>query len=484
MLTEYPLPTVFQAYPALELIARAAPAFTDSVQKVQSDAREFGSRYVAPVALDVDTRIGVEPEFFPWDVVQRAGEYRFLSFILPRIIGGGGHSLMEGAVLMEEVCAHCAGIGNVIGVNMLGLAPIAAGGYDMNKYYLFLQDTLRRERSEHPTLWAWALTEPEAGSDLWDLDEMSKASGVTTARRDVDGYVINGCKCFISNGSVAKYISTYAALDKDNPRESMTGFVVPTDTPGFSVVRVEHKMGQRAAKAAELSFNELKIPATYRLGPERTGASQLDLTSSMSHGVVGAIGVGIARGALQRVWSYAANKVVGDHRLIDEQWVQMTLADMIAQIAAARQACFVATILSDLHNPIFGPAICGRVSPRKAVDTIVRACVDINLVRTMATTRPINQTITNFFLEKDTPGVHEVQRLRSALAATAKVLGSDAGMAVSASALEIAGADGSRRELGLEKCFRDAKVVQIYEGTNEINRIRIFKKASGLPETA
>jgi len=206
----------------------------------------------------------------------------------------------------------------------------------------------------------------------------------------------------------------------------------------------------------------------------------LEAVLSTSRGPVGAIATGIARGALERAWAYAANKIVGDHRLVDEQWVQIALAEMATQVHAARQAYFAATLLVDLTNPIISRSVVGRVDVSGLVERLVYATVDLGLTRALTTRPRINAAIAAFFSERDTPANRRSQAVRSALASAAKVLGSDAAMSVTARALEIAGADGTRRELGLEKLFRDAKLTQIYEGTNQINRVNLFKKVGTL----
>lgn len=478
MIAEYPLPGLDEAYPGIKLLRRAAPRLVKDLERTQSTAREFGRKYIEPVALDIDDRIGQDHSYFPWDIVQRAGEHGYLSFILPRIAGGGGHSSVAGAILMEELGAHCAGVACIIGVNNLGLAPLAVNGYDMHKYYLFVKDTIKAERSGHPVLWAFALTEPDAGSDAWSETHIDGNHTITSARRTQRGYVLNGRKIFISNGSVARYVSTYAVLDQARPSETMLSVVVPSDTPGFRVSRVESKMGQRACPTAELEFEDVFVPETHRLGPEGSGFAQAEAVSSITRGPVAAIAVGIARGALQRVWAYAAGKIIGDHRLIDEQWVQIALSDMIMQIHAARQAYFISALMVDINNPVLSAALGGRGSPRPLLDSVASATLDNGLSRSIFTLPSVNKFMASLFAEKDTAANRNSLMLRSVLASAAKTIGSDVAMSVTARALDIAGADGSRRELGLEKRFRDAKIIQIYEGTNQILRLSLFRKTA------
>ncbi len=482
MIAGYRPPPLAEAYPGLQLIQRSAPGYVEKLEKVQAGARDFARRYIEPVALEIDARIAEQPDYFPWDIAARAAEYRYLSFILPRMIGGAGQTSLAMAILMEELSAHCAGIANIIGAHSLGLAPLAAGGYDMHKYYRFLQDTVRAEHAGRPVLWAFAITEPSGGSDIEDADEIDHIGSITQARRGGGGYVINGRKVFISNGSVARYISVYAALDRTRPRESMIALVVPNDTPGFSVARVEHKMGQRATPVAELVFDEVFVPDTHRLGAEGDGMAQMEGVLSGSRSPVGAIATGTARGALERAWSYAAAKIVDDHRLIEEQWVQMALADMATEIHAARQAYFMSAMLFDVSNPLLALGVSRPGGVGRLIDGILSVTLDQNLMKWLATRPAINKAVAAQFSEKDTPSVHRTRNLRSALASAAKLLGSDAAMSVSARALDIVGADGSRHEIGLEKCFRDAKVTQIYEGTNEITRLNLYKRLSTLSQ--
>ncbi len=469
-------PSLLEAYPALELIRRSHPRFVERLARVQEDARDFARHYVAPIALEVDARVAREPTYFPWEIVHQGAERGYLTFNLPRMVGGGGQTTLATSILMEELCAQCAGIANIFGAHALGLAPLLVGGYDMQKYYRFLQETVRGEREGKPVLWAFAITEPGAGSDIEDADEVNRIEGITHAQRVAGGYRLNGRKVFISNGSVARYISVYAALDRADPRRTMVGLVVPNDAPGFTVARVEHKMGQRACPAAELVFEDLFVPEANRMGVEGAGMAQLEAVLSASRGPVGAIATGIARGALERAWAYAADKVVDGHRLIEEQWVQIALAEMATQVHAARQAYFVATLLVDLTNPILSRAIVGRADVGGLVERLIGAVVDLGLVRALTTRPAISDAIAAYLTERETPAVWRSRALRSALASAAKVLGSDAAMAVTTRALEIAGADGTRRELGLEKPFRDAKLTQIYEGTNQINRLNLFKR--------
>ncbi|HHN93616.1 MAG TPA: hypothetical protein ENK17_02515, partial [Anaerolineae bacterium] len=162
-----------EAYPALELIHRSHPRLVERLARVQEDARDFAHRYVAPIALEVDARVAREPTYFPWEIVRRGAERGYLTFNLPRMVGGGGQTTLATSILLEELCAQCAGIANIFGAHALGLAPLLVGGYDMQKYYRFLQETVRGEREGNPVLWAFAITEPGAGSDIEDADEVN-----------------------------------------------------------------------------------------------------------------------------------------------------------------------------------------------------------------------------------------------------------------------------------------------------------------------
>jgi len=385
---------------------------SDDLIAVQKLARQFAEREIKPIALKLDQ---APKDYFHWDIVRKGAEIGLLSFFIPEAYGGAGQGVMCYAVLMEELSAACSGVALIFGAHGLGLAPIILSG-DLEAWERFLPPIVEAERSGQPKLCAYAITEPSAGSDVEDPEGSRTARLTTFARKVSGGYVLNGRKCFISNGSVASLITVFASLDPAAGVDAWTCFAVPADSPGFSVGTIEDKMGQRACPAAELIFEDCFVPAENVIGGEGGGWALNQQVLASSRGPVGAIAVGIARAAYEAALAYAKERWQGGKRIIEHQAIRMMLADMRTQVEAARLMAWKACWLAD--NQLPPPA---------------------------------------------------------EWAAMAKVFCSDVAMRVTTDAVQILGGYGYMREYGVEKLMRDAKLTQIYEGTNQINRLAVME---------
>ncbi len=262
---------------------------------------------------------------------------------------------------------------------------------------------------------AFAITEAEAGSDA--------AAARTRAVRDGDDYVIDGAKRFISQGSVADLVVVFAATDTDAqaPRHRrLTAFVVETSTPGFEVTRIEHKMGIRGSPTAELAFTRMRIPAANRLGEEGDGFKIAMQTFERSRPGIAAQAVGIAQGALEVATQYARERKQFGKPIGELQMIQAMLADMDAQTEAARQLLY-------------------------------KACVEIDA------------------------GAPEAARW----SAMCKLVAGDTAMRVTTDAVQVLGGYGYIDEFPVERMMRDAKITQLYEGTQQIQRLVIARSLLG-----
>jgi len=262
---------------------------------------------------------------------------------------------------------------------------------------------------------AFALTEAEAGSDV--------AAIRTTATRDGDDYVINGSKRFISHGSVADLITVFAATDADAEtprRDRLSCFIVEVPTPGFAVTRIEHKMGMRGSPTAELAFDGVRVPAANRIGDEGAGFGLAMKTFDRSRPGIAAQAVGIAQGALEVATAYAHDRKQFGKRIGDLQMVGAMLADMDAATEAARQLLY-------------------------------KACVEIEA------------------------GAPDASRW----SAMCKLVAGDAAMRVTTDAVQVLGGYGYIDEFPVERMMRDAKLTQLYEGTQQIQRLVIARALLG-----
>ena len=200
---------------------------------------------------------------------------------------------MQAAVVMEELCAACPGIALIFGAHALGISPLLLGG--PSQWDGVLAELVESGRGEEPLLMACAITEPEAGTDVEDPDLLARARITSHARRVPGGFRLSGTKRFISNGSVARWITILMPTDPRRPVETWTCFLLDTRSEGFAVSRVEHKMGQRACPAAELTFDEVFVPDERIVGREGDGAPETMIVLACSRPPVGAIATGIAR---------------------------------------------------------------------------------------------------------------------------------------------------------------------------------------------
>ena len=358
--------------------------------------REFASKEIAPLAPSLDEEQRHSPE-----IVQKYFEIGFLHYAVPEEYGGIGLGTLEGCLINEEVGAACGGIACALGGNTLGLTPLFIAGTDELKAELLPSHT------EGPNLAAFCLTEAGAGSDAGAMRSSASLEG--------DEYVIDGTKSFITNGGVANLLSVFAMEDPELGNKGFSAFMVPADTPGITIGKKENKMGQRTADTREVIFQDVRIPARYRLGRGFDGFKIAMMTLDESRATVGAAAVGIARAALEAATQYAKERVQFGKPIAGHQAIQFMLADMAMKVNAGRLLCWHAAWLRDQGK-------------RNTMES-----------------------------------------------AMAKCFTGDMAMEVTTDAVQILGGYGYMKDYPVEKYMRDAKLHQIYEDTNEIQRMVIAR---------
>lgn len=384
--------------------------FTADQLEAREWAREFAARSVAPRALLLDA----DPESPERDVLLReAAHAGVLGMSLPEPFGGQGLDPVASVLATEEIAAACSGCAVLFGATMLGLLPVVTS-FDLDLIGRVVGPIAASWSTDRPRLAALAATEPDMGSDF--ITGHPQAVMRTRAVKVDGGYRVSGRKVFISNGSLAATVTVFARVDPDAPlREALVCLVVDAESAGFAVGQVFDKMGQRAAPAAELLFDDVFVPETDRVGPEGAGWAVNRLVMSISRGPVGAIALGVARAAYERALEYAEARVQGGRPIVGHQAVQLMLADMAIRVEAARHLV-------------------------------------VDAARSLASGRPDLK-----------------------LSSMAKTFASDAAVANATDAIQVMGGMGYMREAGVEKLLRDAKLTQIYEGTNQINRFEIME---------
>ncbi|MGM0688881.1 MAG: acyl-CoA dehydrogenase family protein [Bacillota bacterium] len=368
--------------------------FTTEQLAMQKMAREYAEKELAPVAADFD-----EKEEMPVDLVRRMVAEGFSSVNIPEEYGGAGMDEITVCLVTEELGRGCAGITTGVGANSLAMLPILlAGSEEQKKKYL--------TELCNGKLASFCLTEPNAGSDV--------SSILTTAIKKGSEYVINGTKCFITNGTYADYYVVFAVVDPKRGARTLTPFVLEKGTPGLDASKKEKKMGIRASNTAVVVFENVSVPQENMLGKEYGGFRVAMETFDISRPMIASMAVGVARAAYEAAVNYARERVQFGKPIIQQQAIQFMLADMAMEIEAARSLIFRAASM-----------------------------------------------------------IGKGEKSISAYAAMAKAYAGDMAMRVTVDALQVLGGYGYTRDYPLEKYMRDAKIMQIYEGTSQIQRLII-----------
>jgi alkylation response protein AidB-like acyl-CoA dehydrogenase len=370
---------------------------TTEQEALRAEIRKLAEEKVAPRAADID-RAGE----YPWDIQKILAEQGLLGYAIPEEYGGSEADLVSCCIVGEELARICATTSLIFVVQKLAVYPIVIAGSDeTKKKYLPAAAS-----GEH--LAAFCLTERDSGSDA--------GATRTMARREGDKYVISGQKCFITNGGLAKVHSLFAMTEPEKKYKGISAFCVEADIPGFSVGKIEDKMGLRGAQVAELTFEDCEVPAENRLGEEGTGFVTAMKTLDNSRPLVGAQALGIAQGALEAAVDWARERKAFGKPIGILQGVGFMLADMAVEVEASRLLVYKAAALADAKDPDL--SIYSAMSKMKASDTAMRVTTD---------------------------------------------------------AIQVMGGYGYMRDHPVERMMRDAKVTQIYEGTNQVQRLVISR---------
>jgi acyl-CoA dehydrogenase len=370
---------------------------TEEQRALQETARRFARTEIAPVAARLD-----RDEEFPRELCQKGFALGLLNLALPAEHGGAGLSHLEQAIVAEEIAAGCVAVATTFIANDLALLPVILRGTPEQR------ERLLRPFAERLRFGCFCLTEPGAGSDV---------SGIATrARREGREYVLEGTKCFITNGGVADQLTVFATLDPALGRRGITCFVVEGRPPQLAVAKKEEKMGQRASETVMLHFDGVRVPEANRIGEEGEGFALAMATLDNSRPTTAAFAVGIARAALEHALAYAKERRQFGKAIAELQAIQFMLADIASDVEAARLLVWKAAWLLDQGRRA---TLVSSHAKRFAADIAMRATTD---------------------------------------------------------AVQVFGGYGYTRDYPVEKLMRDAKLVQIYEGTSQVQRVVIARE--------
>jgi alkylation response protein AidB-like acyl-CoA dehydrogenase len=380
--------------------AVAYDPLSDEQREIRELVRALARERVAPRAHEID-----ETAEFPWDMVELFREHEIFALPFAEEYGGTGTGALMVLVAIEEISKVCATTGLVLVLQELGSIALKLHGTDEQK------DRYLPRLASGEWLPAYALTEPGSGSD--------SAAMRTEARRDGDGYVLNGSKRFITNAGVAGLYTVFAKTDRTAGHRGISAFLVEADSPGFEVGRIEPKMGIKGSTTGEVFFNDCRVPAENLLGEEGEGFKIAMRVLDRSRPGIGAQALGIAQGATDYALEYAKSRETFGKPIAEHQLIAAKLADMETMCEAARALLYKAGGMID-------------------------------------------------------EGVDAPELTKAS--AQAKLLCSDVAMMATTEAVQILGGYGYMKEYPVERMMRDAKITQIYEGTNEIHRLVIARE--------
>lgn len=370
---------------------------TEEQQQIRDMARDFARERLAPGAARRDAE-----HAFPKQELKEMGELGFLGMLVPEAYGGSDTGVVAYAAALEEIAAGDGPCSTIMSVHSsVGCVPILKFGTEAQK------ERFLPKLASGEWIGGFALTEPQAGSDASNLR--------TRARRDGDHYVLNGAKQFITSGKNGQVIIVFAVTDPELGKKGISAFIVPTDTPGYEVVRVENKLGLHSSDTCQIAFNDMRVPAELRLGEE--GEGYRIALANLEGGRIGiaAQSVGMARAAFEAARDYARERKAFGQPIIEHQAVAFRLADMATKIAAARQLTLHAALLKERGEPCLTEA------------------------------------------------------------SMAKLFASEMAEKVCSDAIQIHGGYGYMSDYPVERIYRDVRICQIYEGTSDVQRIVIAR---------
>ncbi len=379
----------------------AVSHLSDDEQMLIEAIREIARERVAPRAAEID-----RTSQFPWDMKELLAQQDILAMPFPSEYGGIESSELAVVMAIEELARNCATTSLILAVQQLGSLPIILAGTDEQKHKYLPQ------LASGEWLAAFGLTEAGSGSDA--------AAMQTFAVRKGDTYILNGSKRFITNGGLAQVNSIFALTDPKAGTRGISAFIVEKDFPGFSVGRIEEKMGIKGSQTAELIFTDCEVPVENLLGREGDGFKFAMMTLDRTRPGVAAQAMGIAQGALDLALSYSKQRIQFKKPIAENQGIQFMLADMATKVEAARLLVYNAAEMIDRGEPNFGK-----------------------------------------------------------YSSMAKLYASDIAMEVTGDAVQILGGYGYMKEYPAERMMRDAKITQIYEGTNQIQLLIIARALLG-----
>lgn len=487
MLTRSQVKSLISRFPAFEdesLALHYAPrmpkAMVKETHEVVAIARKFNDEVVRPMYLALDKKTHEDPSYLPWEIVKKANEWGFYTMWVPKLFGGKGYNFPSLSFFAEEIGSVCLGLANVMGVHYLGLGGLMMS-CNTRVIKKIMREVVQGEKTGDPCIIAFAVTEPTAGTDVEEVDLIDQGKVTCHAKKVNGGYIVNGSKIFISMGRLSKWTVLQCFTNLKKASETTVVMMVKQGMKGFTYGTHENKMGQRVCPADVLNFEDCFVPDEFviwdpdsvrefsKLPVREAFMRYIDYIVSITRPAVCSFGTAGARGAFEAALKFANETELDGKPMINHEWVQCRLAEMYSNVRLGRLA-YTEANLANQHRGVYDLLLMKpmyyylKYMPQAYFDNVISPLLD----------KPLSSWLMRkWYYEWQQK--NEDQHLCTGLSSFAKFTGSDLGVRNCQMALELMGQTGLRHENGVEKILRDAKLLQIYEGTNQLNRLNVFK---------
>lgn len=442
-------------YPALKLLgdSEKVKKYIDEIEEIREKTEKFLSENTERINK-AERESEKNPYYFDYEIVKSGGKYNFFSLIIPREFGGQAVKSLPYSFMIEDMSAVSAGVATVFGAHSLGLLPVLFSPFVLS-FSGFLKRICESEKND-PIICALGLTEPTGGSDVQqDENALKKAKIVTKAQKVKGGYIINGRKVFISNGSVANYVTVAASPEQGK----IMWFLVDTSAKGFHCPRVEDKMGQKTSPAAELVFEDVFVPDDMVLSEPDYGANLTETGLGTSRAPVGAIATGIAKGIIKKTV-----ELIGDF----DEFSAHSIAQAISKLFVARNLWISACIAIDFLGPMY-------LTEKKVFTSLFKifSVMPEKLSKNLG--RFLGKRMEEYIINLFSKNIEKIEFLSSVAKIHATTISCD----ICSICMDILSEKGIIKENVAERFWRDIKLTQIYETANEVNNLIAFRKLFG-----
>jgi len=463
--------TIIKEYPWI-FSSQYSKKIQDEFIEWYNRVNKFNDEFIHPNALALDKKMHLDHDTIPQDILEAACDYELFSCWMPKLAGGKDIHIVTLTMLMEQVAKACLGLANLIFAPGLALSALISGS--SSDYFMpLIKELVKAEKKRKPIIYALAITEASGGSDLQNMDRLQYSTSSSKCQKVSGGYKLSGTKVFISDAAPCDYIVSIFWEDSKNRKDTTRMFLVPVETEGLIIGKNENKMGVKACSANEVIYDECFLSDSMLLN---TSGISTEIANEIILGTtrtgVGAMATGTSRSALSIAVDYAQKMTYQNQAFIEQDWVKHKLAKMWRNIQMARTLLYSS---AQIQND-FGlfAALYGNNNMTDYLPMLPEFITDNFLYEDLMLKSPI---LSEYLKNNMKNYTKEQAEISADIASNIKVTGTDLAFENISLAMDICSSESIRHDFGLEKIYRDIKLLMIYEGSNQICDREIFDMA-------